>query len=134
MFRKVFPIICLSSLCVSTLIANADEYYSDDIFTAIAEAKERTHHYDYSSALRYNRSTSQSIQIPRLMMLEMGQTSIETPELADIEGQGVQTGPEVAITSTNSNADQSTRPSMGSMGNLVSNPGSQGVTVRAYAN
>lgn len=55
-----------------------DEYYADDIFTAIQEAKKRPHHYDYSSSKRYNRSTTQSLDIPRLLNQEMGSTSIES--------------------------------------------------------
>lgn len=54
-----------------------DEYYSDDIFTAIEEAKQRTHHYNYSRSKRYNRSTSQSIQIPRLLNTEMDEHVVE---------------------------------------------------------
>lgn len=63
--------------------AVADEYYSKDIFRAIEEARYRTHHYDYSGALRYNRTTSQSIQLPRLLNQEMAQTIIETPDMVD---------------------------------------------------
>lgn len=55
-----------------------DEYYAEDIFTAIEEAKKRPHHYDYSSAKRYNRSTTQSLDIPRLLNKEMGSTSIDS--------------------------------------------------------
>ncbi len=54
-----------------------DEYYSDDIFTAIEEAKHRTHHYNYSRHKRYNRTTSQSINIPRLLNAEMDEQVIE---------------------------------------------------------
>ncbi len=55
-----------------------DEYYAEDIFTAIEEAKKRPHHYDYSRAKRYNRSTTQSLDIPRLLNKEMGSTSIDS--------------------------------------------------------
>jgi hypothetical protein len=55
-----------------------DEYYADDIFTAIDEARKRPHHYDYSTAKRYNRSTTQSLDIPRILNREMGITSIES--------------------------------------------------------
>jgi len=55
-----------------------DEYYADDIFTAIEEAKKRPHHYDYSRAKRYNRSTTQSLDIPRLLNQEMGKTGIDS--------------------------------------------------------
>ena len=68
-----------------------DEYYSGDIFTAIEEARQRTHHYDYSRATRYNRSTSQSIPIPRLLNTEMARTIIETPDAVDI-GPGTHNG------------------------------------------
>lgn len=70
----------LSLFSSITLATPSDQYYSTDIFTAIEEARQRTHHYDYSSALRYNRSTSQSIQIPRLLNKEMAQTAIKTPD------------------------------------------------------
>lgn len=60
--------------------AGQDDYYARDIFQAIKEAGKNTHHYDYSSALRYNRSTSLSIQLPRLLNQEMAQTIIETPD------------------------------------------------------
>src|SRR5690606_5535339 len=64
--------------------AGQDYYYARDIFQAIKEAGKNTHHYDYSSALRYNRSTSLSIQLPRLLNQEMAQTIIVTPDtLAD---------------------------------------------------
>ncbi len=55
-----------------------DEYYADDIFTAIKEAKKRPHHYDYSNEKRYNRSTTQSLDIPRLLNQEMGTASIKS--------------------------------------------------------
>lgn len=55
-----------------------DEYYTDDIFTAIEEAKKRPHHYDYSNAKRYNRTTTQSLDIPRLLNKEMEVTSIQS--------------------------------------------------------
>ena len=62
-----------------------DEYYSNDIFTAIEEARQRTHHYDYSHAQRYNRSTSQSIQFSRLLNKEMAQTIVKTPDSIDVD-------------------------------------------------
>lgn len=61
-----------------------DEYYAEDLFTAIKEAKTRPHHYDYSRAKRYNRSTTQSLDIPRLFNKEMGSASIETVEASSI--------------------------------------------------
>lgn len=62
--------------CSAWAINPHDEYYADDIFTAIEEAKKRPHHYDYSSAKRYNRTTTQSLDIPRLLNQEMEVTSI----------------------------------------------------------
>jgi hypothetical protein len=59
-----------------------DDYYSDDLEAAVTEAKQRTHHYDYSNTLRYNRTTSQSIEIPRLQNPDLAYTAIETPALA----------------------------------------------------
>ncbi len=61
-----------------------DEYYAEDLFTAIAEAKKRPHHYDYSRAKRYNRSTTQSLDIPRLLNQEMEKTSIDTAAATSI--------------------------------------------------
>lgn len=55
-----------------------DEYYAEDLYTAIEEAKKRPHHYDYSRAKRYNRSTTQSLNIPRLFNTELESASIET--------------------------------------------------------
>ncbi|WP_419811619.1 hypothetical protein [Bacterioplanoides sp.] len=63
-----------------------DQYYSDDIFTAIEEARQRTHHYNYSRAKRYNRSTSQSIQIPRLLNTEMDEHIVEGAIQASASG------------------------------------------------
>ncbi|MEN9465452.1 MAG: hypothetical protein RL217_1633 [Pseudomonadota bacterium] len=123
----------LGALCLlAALSAQAgkvldDEYYSNDIFRAIEEAKERTHHYDYSSALRYNRSTSQSIQIPRLLNKDMAKSSIETPELDQQEPETpVSLGEnKIATNSTDSSRLQSNTPS-----NVNFN--SSSVTVRTY--
>ena len=49
-----------------------DDYYSGDLYQAIQEAKKRPHHYNYSSKQRYNRSTTQSLNIPKLLNKEMG--------------------------------------------------------------
>lgn len=61
-----------------------DEYYAEDIFTAIEEAKKRPHHYDYSRAKRYNRTTTQSLDIPRLLNKEMGSASIDSRNATSI--------------------------------------------------
>lgn len=82
-----------------------DEYYSRDIFRAIEEARQRTHHYDYSSALRYNRTTSQSIQIPRLLNQELAQTIIETPDAVPEVNQTVPTGASEGLSRTTDAAD-----------------------------
>ncbi|MEC8444038.1 MAG: hypothetical protein VXZ05_07515 [Pseudomonadota bacterium] len=73
-----------------------DDYYSSDLDAAIDEARTRTHHYDYSHALRYERTTSQSIQFPRMRNAELEHHRIETASLAgdasgdiDAEGQGI---------------------------------------------
>lgn len=73
---SIFALI-LSSLTASAVSPKHDEYYSDDIFTAIEEAKHRTHHYNYSRSKRYNRTTSQSIQLPRLLNKEMDKEVVE---------------------------------------------------------
>lgn len=57
-----------------------DEYYSGDIFEAIDAAKKDPHHYDYSGRHRYNRSTKQSIDLPRLKNKEMATKTILAPE------------------------------------------------------
>lgn len=95
-----YLLLALSLFSPGVLATPSDQYYSTDIFTAIEEARQRTHHYDYSSALRYNRSTSQSIQIPRLMNREMAQTAIQTPD-AGMES----VTPETAETSRELNND-----------------------------
>jgi len=79
--HHTFPLtLALVMASTASIATPRDQYYSTDIFTAIEEARERTHHYDYSRATRYNRSTSQSIQFPRLLNKEMAQTVIETPD------------------------------------------------------
>lgn len=87
MYRKITSSILLCALA-TLVIADAsypsdkDDYYSDDLEAAVTEAKQRTHHYDYSNTLRYNRTTSQSIEIPRLQNQDLAYTAIETPALA----------------------------------------------------
>ncbi len=106
-----------------------DEYYSSDIYNAIKEAKIRTHHYDYSNSLRYNRTTSQSIQIPRLLNQEMAITIIETPTEA----------PEDISTSNPSGKLDTKLSDTPAESRLVQNTGSAnfnapGASVRAYTN
>lgn len=76
--------IMLSGSAFSWATNPADEYYADDIFAAIQEAKKRPHHYDYSRSKRYNRSTTQSLDIPRLLNQEMEKTSIDTSAATSI--------------------------------------------------
>ena len=73
-----------SHLPLAVAINPSDDYYSDDIFEAINEAKKRPHHYDYSRQKRYNRTTTQSIEIPRLMNAEMKETSIQSAQANDV--------------------------------------------------
>ncbi len=78
-FAKILAtLIMVTSPALSWGVNPHDEYYTDDIFTAIDEAKKRPHHYDYSSSKRYNRTTTQSLDIPRLLNKEMGTTSIDS--------------------------------------------------------
>ena len=77
-------VLFCSHLPLAVAINPGDDYYSDDIFEAINEAKKRPHHYDYSSQKRYNRTTTQSIEIPRLMNAEMKETSIQSAQASDV--------------------------------------------------
>lgn len=122
----VFLLIITPSLWANNALQ--DEYYSDDMFRAIEEAKVRTHYYDYSRSLRYNRTTSQSIQIPRLLNQEMAKTIIETPD---------ETTDETAVASASSKTDTKIPEAPGShqvQPNNSVNFGSSGASVRAYIN
>lgn len=78
LLRTTATLFALTVSASSWAINPHDEYYADDIFTAIKEAKKRPHHYDYSNAKRYNRTTTQSLDIPRLLNQEMGSASIKS--------------------------------------------------------
>lgn len=80
LLRTTATLFALTISASSWAINPHDEYYADDIFTAIKEAKKRPHHYDYSSAKRYNRTTTQSLDIPRLLNQEMGSASIKSSD------------------------------------------------------
>jgi hypothetical protein len=54
-----------------------DNYYADDLIDAVNQAKERPHHYDYSSTYRYKRTTAQSIDLNRLDLNELDETRLE---------------------------------------------------------
>lgn len=93
-------LVLVASVNVSAINPH-DEYYANDLFAAIKEAKKRPHHYDYSNAKRYNRSTTQSLNIPRLLNQEMGiarvkskdSNSVSTPVAPLIEETDNQTAP-----------------------------------------
>lgn len=122
--------LALWMISLSALAGQAlqDEYYSNDIFTAIEEAKIRTHHYDYSSALRYNRSTSQSIQIPRLLNKDMEKTSIETPDLEQTDGINAPIADSKLANNSTDTGRLSSAPNQSSDINMNHSP----VTVRTY--
>ncbi|MEK9713949.1 MAG: hypothetical protein VW258_15415, partial [Thalassolituus sp.] len=58
-----------------------DDYYASDLDAAITEAKQRTHHYDYSSEFRYDRTTSQSIRFSRMLNDELDKQVVESESL-----------------------------------------------------
>lgn len=83
--HKILVLAAFVSVPSLSLAKNPhDQYYAEDLFAAIAEAKKRPHHYDYSHAKRYNRSTTQSLDIPRLLNQEMEKTSIDTAAATSI--------------------------------------------------
>lgn len=65
-----------------------DDYYASDLDAAITQARRQTHHYDYSSPYRYDRTTSQSILFPRMGNTELEQQRIETVSLASVDANG----------------------------------------------
>ncbi|WP_369983045.1 hypothetical protein [Thalassolituus sp.] len=85
----VFLLLCSGASVAGNKSATAedfrkaqDDYYASDLDAAITEARERTHHYDYSSEFRYDRTTSQSIRFSRMRNNELEQQRIETASLA----------------------------------------------------
>lgn len=102
--NKLIWCIAITTLSIPALAVSPqhDEYYSDDIFTAIEEAKQRTHHYNYSRHKRYNRTTSQSIDIPRLLNSEMDDHVIEGAVGATATGNTVSRNNEMPISQINS--------------------------------
>ncbi|MGR6874952.1 hypothetical protein ACU6U9_22305 [Pseudomonas sp. HK3] len=54
-----------------------DNYYANDLIDAVNQAKERPHHYDYSSTYRYKRTTAQSIELNRLDLNELDETRLD---------------------------------------------------------
>lgn len=73
---------CLLSLSIQAQQIN-DDYYANDVLKAIKEAKHRPHHYDYSSIYRYSRTTSQSLDIPKLLSDELSSTVITDSVASD---------------------------------------------------
>lgn len=74
---KYFAIIILTfsmSIHASDLM---DNYYSNDINTAVNTARERPHHYDYSTTYRYKRTTAQSIELQKLNLNELDDTRLK---------------------------------------------------------
>lgn len=91
--NKALAFMIMALVPISSWAVNPhDEYYTDDIFTAINEAKKRPHHYDYSGAKRYNRTTTQSLDIPRLLNKEMGTTSIDSRDENSISTEDTPVG------------------------------------------
>lgn len=78
-------IVTLSSAPSVAVSPQHDEFYSSDMYQAIKEAKQRTHHYDYSRARRYHRTTSQSVDLPRLLNSEMAGTTVKAPLEVDLQ-------------------------------------------------
>ncbi len=73
----VTSVATLSGFALSTQAQeNLDGYYSNDLLDAVLEAKQSTHHYDYSSTYRYKRTTAQSIEMDRLDLGEMEDTGL----------------------------------------------------------
>lgn len=75
MKKLLFILIAQSS--ISLAVEPMDNYYADDLIDAVNQAKERPHHYDYSSTYRYKRTTAQSIEMNRLDLDEMDDTRLE---------------------------------------------------------
>ena len=48
----LFILLSLSIHCYA--IEPMDNYYANDVIDAVNQAKERPHHYDYSSTYRYS--------------------------------------------------------------------------------
>lgn len=99
-----------------------DKYYADDIFTAINEAKKRPHHYDYSNAKRYNRSTTQSLDIPRLLNKDMGVTSIDSRDENSISAEDTPVGEQRQYQVSEDNLIGSQTPSIKSIAPALGNP------------
>jgi hypothetical protein len=71
----LFILVSLSLHCYA--IEPMDNYYANDVIDAVNQAKERPHHYDYSSTYRYKRTTAQSIELNRLDLNELDETRLD---------------------------------------------------------
>lgn len=74
---KKLLFILIAHTSISYSVEPMDNYYADDLIDAVNQAKERPHHYDYSSTYRYKRTTAQSIELNRLDLEEMDETRLE---------------------------------------------------------
>lgn len=74
---RIIPLLyfVLTSSCWAQ--ESLDGYYSSDLLDAVHEAKTSAHHYDYSNTYRYKRTTSQSIELNRMNLDEMDDTTLE---------------------------------------------------------
>lgn len=81
---RFWMLLALLTSGLTHVSVQADEYYSSDLYRAVEQARISSHHYDYSSALRYNRSTALSISLDPLLNQELSQTLIETPIAVDV--------------------------------------------------
>ena len=129
--KKWLPTLTVFVLVPAVASASPqDQYYSGDLFTAIEEARQRTHHYDYSQATRYNRSTSQSIPIPRLLNQEMAQTIIKAPDALDIlpETDSATRQDDISLSNNRSRTSSAQTPDIATG---VASPDSVRVSVRA---
>jgi hypothetical protein len=82
MMKLLILLGCSLSLSTQAQQFN-DDYYANDVIKAIKEAKHRPHHYDYSNVYRYSRTTSQSLDIPKLMSGELSDTAITDSVASD---------------------------------------------------
>lgn len=76
---KYYLLLILAS---STTLAMEplDNYYSSELDSAVNQAREYPHHYDYSNYYRYKRTTAQSIELNRIGNDELDNTIVDIPE------------------------------------------------------
>lgn len=97
-------LLTLLTLPLSVLaVEPMDNYYADDLIDAVNQAKERPHHYDYSSTYRYKRTTAQSIELNRLDLEELDETRLS------MKGKAIDTTPQAGdedLLTLNSNINE----------------------------